>query len=141
VRIPPSSRRRNQRVWFSPLLLTVALSPVSLQTGAPLSCKSGDTTLSELSLDGLDRVRPAWEATEWHPILGVRAPEAGEGHITFDCRGVASANRGLSMSADVALMTAIGDRHSHREATRLHATSIDKPFEPDDLVTRTHVMA
>ena len=37
-------------IRFSPYLLAVALTPVFLQTSTPVSCKSGDTTLSELAL-------------------------------------------------------------------------------------------
>ncbi len=56
----PSVRVRRRRVWFSPYLLAVALSPVVLQTSTPISCQlpSGDTTLSELAVivDGENRL-------------------------------------------------------------------------------------
>ena len=47
-----------RRVAFSPYLLAVALTPVFLQTGTPLSCVSGDTTLMEFALivDGEDQI-------------------------------------------------------------------------------------
>lgn len=50
--------RSNRAIRFSPFLLAVALSPVLLQTSTPLSCKSGDTTLSEfaVSVDGQDQI-------------------------------------------------------------------------------------
>ncbi len=43
---------------FSPFLLAMLLTPVFLQTSTPLSCKSGDTTLSELAfiVEGEDQI-------------------------------------------------------------------------------------
>lgn len=50
-------RVRTQLVRFSPFLLVVALSPVLLQTGTPLSC-SGDSRLAvlELEVDGVNEL-------------------------------------------------------------------------------------
>ena len=46
----PSVPVRNRRVWFSPYLLAVALTPALMQQ--PISCaKTGDTTLSVLELE------------------------------------------------------------------------------------------
>ena len=60
---------RARRTWLSPALLIVALSPAVLQTGETLSCKSGNTTLVELSIvvGGEDQI-------DFHP--GVRNYEA-----------------------------------------------------------------
>jgi parallel beta-helix repeat protein len=47
-----------RQVAFSPYLLAVVLTPVFLQTSTPLSCTSGDTTLSEFALivEGEDQI-------------------------------------------------------------------------------------
>jgi CubicO group peptidase (beta-lactamase class C family) len=48
-----------RHVGFSPYLLAVSLAPVFLQTSTPVSCYSGDTTLSELAVivDGVDQIQ------------------------------------------------------------------------------------
>ena len=54
----PSVPVRQRRVWFSPYLLAVALTPALMQQ--PISCaKTGDTTLSELAIivDGQDQLQ------------------------------------------------------------------------------------
>ena len=50
--MPIHEQRRSRRrsVWLSPYLLVVALSPAFVQTANPLSCRTGDTTLSELAV-------------------------------------------------------------------------------------------
>ena len=55
----PSVPVRQRRVWLSPYLLAVALSPAVFQTSTTLSCTSGDTTLSELavSINGQDQLQ------------------------------------------------------------------------------------
>ena len=66
----PSSCVRHRRVWFSPLLLAAALSPIFLQV-SELSCRSGITTLSELEVivdgqnivDGFDPNVRSYSAT------------------------------------------------------------------------------
>ena len=49
---------RTRIAWLSPALLAALLSPVVAQTGTPLSCRSGDTSLIELAVivDGENRI-------------------------------------------------------------------------------------
>ena len=52
------ARARTRRAWLTPTLLFAALSPALLQTGGVVSCRSGDTTLTELAIvvDGEDQI-------------------------------------------------------------------------------------
>ena len=70
----PLDRSPKQRVWFSPYLLALVLSPVVLQTSTPLSCApTGAFTLSVLELEVLGTNEIAFTSAQrsydvWLPV-------------------------------------------------------------------------
>ena len=100
-----------------------------------LSEEGYEVVMAEDGFDLLDRVGDTWlDAEAFDLVLSdVRMP---------GCTGLDAleALREDDWSTPVLFMTAFGSRRTHREAERLGAEILDKPFELDELLERVRAM-